>query len=82
MLLKDALKEIIHRSKKTQKTLAEAAGYKTVSAISTPIARNEMNVSTLLKLANAAGYDLMLVRRNALEPEYPILIEPMKETES
>lgn len=81
MLLRDALKEIVHRARTTQKGLAEMAGYKTSSAVTTPIAKNDMNVSTLIRIANAAGYDVMLVRRNALEPEYPILIEGGKETE-
>lgn len=75
MTLSDALKELIHRSRMTQKKITEKSGYKTVSAISTPIAKNEMNVSTLIKFANAAGYDVMLVRRNAIEPEYPIRID-------
>ena len=75
MTLGEALREITHRSRMTQKKITELAGYKTVSAISTPIAKNDMNVSTLLKFANAAGYDVMLVRRNAIEPEYPIRID-------
>lgn len=80
MMLKEALKELAHRSRMSQKGLASAAGYKTMSAVSTPISRGDMQVSTLVRLADAAGYDLMLVRRNAIEPEYPIKIDP-KEVE-
>lgn len=79
MQLGDALKEIIHRNRWTQKILAEKAGYKTLSVVTTPISRGDMYVSTLIKLANTAGYDVMLVRRNALEPEYPITLEPKPE---
>lgn len=32
-------------------------------------------VSTLVKLANAAGYDVLLVRRHQLEFEEPIVID-------
>lgn len=81
MKLGVALKEMIHRAGTSQKKLATAAGYKTVSCLSTPIANNDMQVSTLARLAEAAGYDLMLVRRNAIEPEYPIKIDP-KEVEA
>lgn len=77
MILGEALKEMMHRSRLTQRKIIEATGYKTLSSISTPIAKNDMNVSTLLKFANAAGYDVMLVRRNAIEPEYPIRIDPV-----
>ena len=80
MFLSDALKEMLHRARFTQKGIVEAAGYKNVSSITYPIARNDMQVSTLVKFANVAGYDLMLVRRNAIEPEYPIRIDPKPET--
>ena len=72
MKFSDALKEMIHRAKLTQKGLAEKAGYKTLSSVTTPIARGDIKLSTLCRLA---GYDVMLVRRDAIEPEYPIKIE-------
>nr|DAQ80878.1 MAG TPA: Regulatory protein-modification, helix-turn-helix, transcriptional regulator, DNA [Caudoviricetes sp.] len=75
MKFADALKEMIHRAKLTQKGLAEKAGYKTLSSVTTPIARGDIKLSTLCRLANSAGYDVMLVRRDAIEPEYPIKIE-------
>jgi hypothetical protein len=81
MLMKDALKEMIHRSGMTQAGLARAAGYNTLSAVSTPIMKNNMNVTTLVKFANVMGYDLMLVRRNGAEPEYPIRIDASAEAE-
>jgi len=85
MKLGEAIKEMAHRARVTQKVLSEKAGYKTVSSVTTPIAKNEMNVSTLIRLANAVGYDVALVRRHALEPEYPIFIsanEPDKADDS
>ena len=75
MKFADALKEMIHRAKLTQKGLAEKAGYKTLSSVTTPIARGDITLSTLCRLANSAGYDVMLVRRDAVEPEYPIRID-------
>lgn len=75
MLVGDAIKEMIHRAGTTQSALAKAAGYNTISSVSTPIAKNNLNVSTLVKLAGICGYDVMLVRRNAVEPEYPIKLE-------
>ena len=75
MTLSNALRELLHRSNSTQMSLSKKAGYNTGSAISTPIAKNDMHVSTLMRLADAAGYDVMLVRRSALEPEYPIRID-------
>ena len=82
MILRDALKEIVHRNKWTQKMLTEKAGYKSMSAITAPIAKGDMCVSTLIRLAGAAGYDLMLVRREPQEPEYPIRIDPTGNTEN
>lgn len=78
MNLGDALKEMVWRTRTTQKKLAEKAGYKTMSSISTPIKNNDMNVSTLLRIADAAGYDLLLVRRNTIEEQGPIKIEMTK----
>lgn len=71
---RDAMKEMIHRSKTSQLKLAQDAGYKGCSTVSAPIARNDITLSTLLRLADAAGYDVMLVRRenDPLAPEYPI----------
>lgn len=81
---KDAIKEMIHRAKTSQMKLAQDAGYKACSAISSPIARNDIMLSTLLRFTEAAGYDVILVRKEAdpLSPEYPIglaLPEDMRE---
>ena len=81
MKFADALKEMIHRAKLTQKGLAEKAGYKTLSSVTTPIARGDIKLSTLCRLANSAGYDVMLVRRDAVEPEYPIKIDFEEKTQ-
>ncbi|NBI10239.1 hypothetical protein D1641_09480 [Colidextribacter sp. OB.20] len=63
------------RSKLPYKLWAEKAGCVTYGVISSPINRNDSKVSTLVKLANAAGYDVLLVRRHQLEPEEPIVID-------
>lgn len=75
MMLGIAIKEMLHRSGMTQAELAKRAGYNTVSAVSTPIAKNNITISTLCLLADIAGYDVMLVRRSPIEPEYPIKID-------
>lgn len=75
MKFADALKEMLHRARLTQKGITEKAGYKSVSIVTAPIARGDIKISTLTRLANAAGYDVMLVRRDAVEPEYPIRID-------
>lgn len=76
MTVSGAIKEIVHQAKLTQKSLAEKAGYKTVSSVSTPIAKDDLMVSTLLKLADAAGFDLYLVKRANVEGYNPIRIDP------
>lgn len=75
MQLSDALREMVHRAHTSQVRLVRDAGYVSQSVVSSPIARNEIKVSTLVRLADAAGYDVMLVRRNPVEPEYPIRID-------
>lgn len=75
MRLADALKTMCKRSKLTQKKWAERFNGATTSVITAPITRNDAMVSTLIKLANAAGYDVLLVRRHALEYEEPIVID-------
>lgn len=81
MQLREALKEMIHRAKTSQVRLIQAAGYSSQSVVSSPISRNDIKVSTLVRLANAVGYDVMLVRRNAVEPEFPIRIDAKDEKE-
>lgn len=82
MKLADALREMAHRNGWRQIDFARNAGYKAVSVITAPIKRGDMYVSTLTKLANAAGYDLMLVRRNPLNHEYPITIDQKEEEDN
>lgn len=67
MLLRNALKEIAKRSGFGQKKICNMAGYKSVSAISTPIARNDMNVSTLVRLANAVGFNVILTNKKQID---------------
>lgn len=75
MKFAEAVREMIHRAKTTQKQICADAGFKSVSSISNPLSRGDMQVSTLVKFAKAAGYNVMLVRENAIEPEYPIKID-------
>lgn len=75
MTLSEALKTMSKRSKLPYKKWGRMVGNDTYSVITTPITRNDAMVSTLVKLANAAGYDVLLVRRHALEPEEPIVID-------
>lgn len=81
MELGGALREMVHRANMTLTGVTRKAGYRTVSAISTPMTRGVINLTTLLRLADACGYDVMLVRRNPLEPEYPIRIDSPKAEE-
>lgn len=75
MTLSEALKTMSKRSKLPYKKWGRMVGNDTYSVITTPITRNDAMISTLVKLANAAGYDVLLVRRHALEPEEPIVID-------
>lgn len=72
-----AFKVMLTQEGLTQKKLAAAAGYKTVSAISTPLAKEDIMLSTLTRLAKAAGYSVCLVKDGASAEEYPpIRIDP------
>lgn len=76
MTLSEALKTMSKRSKLPYKKWGAKAGGVTYSVISSPITRNDCMVSTLVKLAEAAGYDLLLVRRHQIDGyEEPILID-------
>lgn len=75
MDLTNALKTMANRSKLSYKKWASLAGCVTYGVISSPITRNDAKVSTLIKLANAAGYDVLLVRRHQLDYEEPIVID-------
>lgn len=75
MTLSGALKEMSKRSKIPYQKWGEMVGNDTYSVITSSITRNECMVSTLVRLANAAGYDVLLVRRHAFEPEEPIVID-------
>lgn len=75
MTLSEALKTMSKRSRISYKKWANSVGNNTISVISSPIDRNDAKVSTLIRLANAAGYDVLLVRRHQLEYEAPIVID-------
>ena len=69
--LKEAIKEMLHDSGMTQKGVCEAAG-----SVAQPLARGDIKISTLLRLADAAGFDIVLVQRSNLEGYSPIKIKP------
>lgn len=75
MTLSEALKEMSKRSKIPYQKWGEMVGNHTYSVITAPINRGDAKVSTLVRLANAAGYDVLLVRRHQLEHEEPIVID-------
>lgn len=75
MTLKESLKEIVWRSRNTQKSLCEKAGCKNVSTLTSSMQRGDMYVSSLVKFANAAGYSVMLVNEKALGTEPPVKID-------
>ena len=80
--MKEAIKEMLHDSGMTQKGVCEAAGYKSVGSIAQPLARGDIKISTLLRLADAAGFDIVLVQRNNLKGYSPIKIEPTGKIEA
>lgn len=75
MTLSEALKAVAKRSKISYQKWGKMVGNDTYSVITSSITRNECMVSTLVRLANAAGYDVLLVRRHQLEHEEPIVID-------
>lgn len=80
MKLAEALKTVSKRNKITYKGWAEKIGLTSIGSIAVPMSRGDMRVSTLVKLVNALGYDVMIVKRHALEPEEPIVIDPKEES--
>lgn len=75
MTLAEALKTMSKRSKLPYQKWGNMVGNDTYSVITSSITRNECMVSTLVRLANAAGYDVLLVKRHQLEHEEPIVID-------
>lgn len=75
MTLSEALKTMSKRSKIPYQKWGKLVGNDTYSVITTIITRNDAMVSTLVRLANAAGYDVLLVHRHQLEYEEPIVID-------
>lgn len=80
MTLSNAIRELSKRSKLTYSKWGKLAGDVSMGVISSPVQRNDAKVSTLVKLANVAGYDVLLVRRHALEYEEPIVIDQVGRT--
>lgn len=82
MEFKKAMNVMMAQEGISQKKLAEAAGYKTVSAISTPLSKGDIMLSTLCRLAKAAGYSVCLVKDGPNKEGYiPIPIEGKRSRE-
>lgn len=76
MEFKKAMNVLMAQEGISQKKWAEAAGYKTVSAISTPLSKGDIMLSTLCRLAKAAGYSVCLVKDGSNEEGFlPIPID-------
>ena len=75
MKLSDALKELLYVARMSQQSVCEAAGFKNSISIRKPMERGDMRVSTLIRFANAAGYDLMMVKRGSVGTVPPIVID-------
>lgn len=76
MELKKAMNVLMAQEGISQKKWAEAAGYKTVSAISTPISKGDIMLSTLCRLAKSVGYSVCLVKDGPNEVGYlPIPVD-------
>jgi transcriptional regulator with XRE-family HTH domain len=56
----EALKEMLRQTKTTQAELAQKIGLKSQGGISSLVSRNNFNVSTLISIANALGYEVVL----------------------
>lgn len=75
MNLNASIKEIMRRSWTTYKKVKEECGFKSDASISAPMKKNDMHVSTLLNIANACGYDVVLIKREEVKTEFPIKID-------
>ena len=76
MEFKKAMNVLMAQEGISQTKWAEMAGYKTVSAISTPLSKGDIMLSTLCRLAKAAGYSVCLVKDGPNEEGFlPIPID-------
>lgn len=72
--MKGAIKTMLREAGMTQKGLCEAAGYKSVGSVAQPLSRGDIKLSTLLRMTDTAGFDVVLVKRNNIEGYQPIKI--------
>lgn len=76
----DMLKEARHAAGISQEELARRAGVsRTTVARMETLSRGDMSVSILLRLLEAAGYDLKLIRENHIRTLEDILAEQREE---
>jgi hypothetical protein len=60
MIFREALKKLIKDNKKSHASLAELIGRKNPTFISNMVTRGNCNVDTLLEIADALGYEIIL----------------------
>lgn len=76
MEFKKAMNVLMAQEGISQKKWTEEAGYKTVSAISTPMSKGDIMLSTLCRLAKSVGYSVCLVKDGPNEEGYlPIPVD-------
>lgn len=83
MQLADAIHELCRRDGITQAELSRKAGFKYVTSLSTPMRRGNMTIETLMRIANAVGYDVILFRRDwQWDADNIIVLEPSGKTKA
>lgn len=76
MKLADAVRQMIKEKKTTQRSVALKMGYKSQSPFGTMLSRGNMNVTTLVKIANLLDYEVVLQPvKPGKKPEGQIAIE-------
>lgn len=59
--INEVFRKILKKKGMTQKELVESAGYKSISILTTPMYRGDMMITTMFRLAEAAGYKVCLI---------------------
>ena len=59
--INEVFRKILKKKGMTQKELVESAGYKSISILTTPMYRGDMMITTMFRLAEAAGYTVCLI---------------------
>lgn len=78
MTISEALKELVKSSGLSQRAFIAKAGYAGASSIANPIKNNDLNVSTLIRFADTAGYEVALIPCDCLSDNKVLCIEQSK----